>query len=65
VTTRAELAARLRALSAEMVEIAVEMDYFGGLAPWARHGLELAGAAGIAREWAEEIEAEAGQEAAE
>jgi hypothetical protein len=55
--TKAEIAARLRALSEEMAFIALAMDYYGGLAALAQHGKELAGAGVIAREWADEIEA--------
>ena len=55
--TKAEIAARLRALGTEMENIAVMMDYYGGFAPWSHHGREIAGAGRIAREWAAEIEA--------
>ncbi|TXH53679.1 MAG: hypothetical protein E6Q97_12605 [Desulfurellales bacterium] len=53
---RDQLASRLRQLSKDMLEIAVDMDYFGGMAEWAKHGAELAGAAHIARTWADEID---------
>ena len=53
--TKAQIAARLRKLAAEMDDIAVDMDYYGGLAAWAQHGREIAGAGKIAREWAAEI----------
>lgn len=52
-----EIAHRLRRVACDMAEIAVLMDYYGGLSEWARHGVELAGAAHIARSWADAIEA--------
>ena len=55
--TKAQIAARLRKLADEMDDISVDMDYYGGLAAWAQHGREIAGAGKIAREWADEIEA--------
>lgn len=55
--TKAQIAARLRKLADEMDDVSVDMDYYGGLAEWAQHGREIAGAGKIAREWAEEIEA--------
>lgn len=55
--TKAQIAARLRKLADEMDDISVDMDYYGGLAEWAQHGREIAGAGKIAREWADEIEA--------
>lgn len=48
----------LPTLSEHMADIAVSMDYYGGLAPWARHARDLMGAAGICQEWADEIEKE-------
>lgn len=54
--TPAEIAARLRALSDEMYEISVLLDYYGGLSGWAKHGREIAGACAIARQWAADIE---------
>lgn len=50
-----DIAAQLRWLSEHMTDIATSMDYYGGMAPWAKHGGELAGAAMICREWAAEI----------
>lgn len=55
-SSKSEIAQRLRILADEMDDIAVCMDYFGGLAEWARHGREIAGAGWIARQWADEIE---------
>lgn len=54
--TKSEIATRLRKLAAEMDELAVAMDYYGGFADWAKHGREIAGAGSIARQWADEIE---------
>ena len=55
---RAAIARHLRTLARRMDAVAVEMDYYGGFAPWGQHAKELAGAAAIAREWAEEIDRE-------
>lgn len=55
--TQLEIAAQLRWLAEHMADIATSMDYYGGMAPWAQHARELAGAALIASEWAGEIEA--------
>jgi len=54
--TRDQIAARLRSLASEMDDIAVAMDYYGGLAEWAVYGRELVFAAGIVGRWADEIE---------
>ena len=55
--TKVQIAVRLRKLADEMDDISLCMDYYGGLAEWAQHGREIAGAGKIAREWADEIEA--------
>lgn len=55
--TPREIAARLRHLADSMLDIAAEMHYVGGFAEWAQHHVELAGAAHIAREWADGIDA--------
>lgn len=57
-----KIARRLRWLAAHMADTGADMDYFGGFAEWAQHGKELLGAARIARQWADEIEAEAKEE---
>jgi hypothetical protein len=58
--TPAEIVARLRTVAAEMESLGAAMDYFGGFGGrMTQHGREMVGAAGIAREWADEIEAEA------
>ena len=56
IPTQLEIAARLRTMAELMDDIAAEMDYYGGFAEWSQHGLELFGAASIARQWADEIE---------
>lgn len=56
--TTGEIITRLRAVAAEMASLGVAMDYYGGFnGLMAQHGREMVGAAGIAREWADEIEA--------
>lgn len=54
---KSAMPAKLRALSKHMERIAVEMDYLGGFAEWAKHGVELFGAADVVDHWAHEIEA--------
>ncbi len=56
--SKAELASRLRVLAAHMLEVAVEMDYYGGFSEVAAHARELQGAAGIALSWADSITAD-------
>jgi hypothetical protein len=57
--TKTEIAQRLRALSADMIEIGAAMDYYGGFGEMAAKGRELVGAGHIAIDWAENIENEA------
>ena len=55
--TAKEIARRLREVAAEMEQLGAAMDYYGGFnGRMACHGREMVGAAGIARDWAEEIE---------
>ena len=49
------IADRLQTLAAEMLDVAAEMDYFGGFSLIGQHGKELAGAAVIAQSWADGI----------
>lgn len=56
--TKKQIAKRLRTLANRMTDVATDMDYYGGFAEWALHGKELANAANIARQWADEIDAE-------
>lgn len=55
--TQAQIAAQLNKLAHEMITVAAHMDYYGGFAEWALHSRELVGAARIAYQWADEIEA--------
>lgn len=56
--SKAELASRLRALAIHMLEVSVEMDYYGGFSEVAVHSRELQGAAGIALSWADAVTAD-------
>lgn len=53
--SKSELASRLRALATHMLDVAVDMEYYGGFSEMALHGQELRGAAGIAASWADAI----------
>jgi hypothetical protein len=54
---RDEVVARLNALADAMVDVACELDYFAGFnAEWLNKSKEMRGAAGIAQEWAAELE---------
>jgi hypothetical protein len=55
--SQSDIAQKLRALSDSMSDIAVEMDYFGGMAEWAKHSVELLGASAVVGNWALEIDA--------
>jgi len=59
--TRMEIIARLRTLSAEMIEIGTAMDYYAGLRdnPMSKHGGELVGAGLVVDGWVGELEKEA------
>ena len=54
-----EIIRRLRVLSTEMIELGIEMDYYGGMSEMAKHGAELVAAGRVAESWADGIEAEA------
>ncbi len=57
--TKQQIAHKLRLLQDDMTEIAAAMDYYGGFNPlYGQHGRELAGAANLVAEWADEIEQE-------
>lgn len=58
-TGRLEIAHKLRGLARDMNEIAGLMDHYSysSLDHWAMHAMQLAGAAGMARGWADAIEA--------
>lgn len=51
-----DIACRLRVLADDMFNLAVDMDYYGGLAEWAKHAKELRGASVTVEQWAESIE---------
>lgn len=50
------IAHNLRQLADQMHLAAVDIGYYGGRAEWAKHGRELAGAAVMVLQWADEIE---------
>lgn len=54
---RADIASRLRVLSLEMAILANDMAYHGGFGPMGVKALEMQGAALLAREWADAVEA--------
>jgi hypothetical protein len=56
--TRAELIARLDALAEQMTAVGTELDYYGGLAEFAKHGTELCAAAMVVWTWVDELEQE-------
>ena len=58
MTTRKQIIDRLRALSKEMIEVGVEIDYYYGLNPLSAHGDEMVGAGNVANNWADEMELE-------
>lgn len=56
VPTRHEIALRLRVMATIMEQLAADMQYIGGFSAIGAHGVELAGAAAIARSWANGIQ---------
>lgn len=58
VPKREDLPQRLRELSASMLDLGIDMEYIGGLDEIGAHGVELQGAARIARTWADGIDVE-------
>ena len=55
--TKQELAAELRRVAQEMIDLGAKMDFFAGFdQETALHGGELLGAGMIAQQWAAEIE---------
>ena len=54
--TRSEIAQWLHALADDMIYLAAAMEFYGGMALWAKHSRELRGAGHLARSWADEIE---------
>lgn len=54
--TLTELADRIESLAADMTNVAVDLDYFGGFnVEMHEHSVELLGAANVARTWASGI----------
>lgn len=53
--TPADIVARVNALADAMLSVAVDMEYYGGLAVWSRHARELLEFGYLARSWAIEI----------
>lgn len=51
-----EIAASLRELAADMIELGTTMDYYGGMGEMGKHGREMMGAGSIAASWADEID---------
>lgn len=49
--TKAEMIERLERLSEEMKDLGAAVDYYGGMADWAGHGAELAGAGHTVESW--------------
>ena len=47
----ADLIHKLEALHSQMIDVATEMDYYGGFSEIATHGAQLAGAAAIVQTW--------------
>jgi len=56
--TKQNMVKRLKRLSATMHNLGVDMDYYGGLAHWAKHGVELDAASLMVDEWVKEVEKE-------
>jgi hypothetical protein len=56
--TRDELVKKLRATAEVMNSAADSLDFYGGSANAVQHAAELAGAAEIVGEWADELEKE-------
>ena len=52
------LSARLRTLAAEMEEVGGLLTRFEDRERWLRHGIELEGAARMARDWADGLDRE-------
>jgi hypothetical protein len=55
---RSEIMQRLTILQAEMNEVGILMEYYGGVSEVAQHGRELYGASNIMKSWIEGMEDE-------
>lgn len=56
--TKDGLIEKMKALKEQMLDVAADMDFFGGFGEIRQHGLELAGAAGVLQTWIDGIESE-------
>jgi hypothetical protein len=56
MASKTEITDRLKALQAEMSEVGILMEYYGGLSEVAQHGKELYGAAMMMKTWIEGME---------
>ena len=54
--TRNQLVRRMRELKAKMLDVASEMDYFGGFGETSERGLFLARSAWILGVWADDLD---------
>lgn len=54
--SKEELLRRLQECSDMMIELGVDMEYFGGLSDIAAHGKQLTGAGQIMKSWIKGIE---------
>ncbi len=52
--------AELEELFDHMIDIATRLDYYGGMGPWAQHGAQLAGAAGVVSTWVDGMKEQEG-----
>jgi hypothetical protein len=57
--TKTEIVKQLDDMAITMRGLAIDMEYYFGFSPWARHAQQLLGASFIAEEWATEIRKEA------
>lgn len=64
MTKRDEIIIRLRALSIEMIDLGVDIDYYYGLNPLSAHGAEMVGGGRIAASWADAMEEEKNEQIA-
>ena len=56
------MVARLRELSVQMLDLAVELDYFGGFnSSTSQMAAELAGASGVIMNWADVLVSDGGE----
>jgi hypothetical protein len=60
--TKTEIARRLDDMAITMRNLAIDMEYYFGFSPWARHAQELLGASFIAEGWAIAIRKEVGND---